>query len=462
MKKTGLLIIIFLCQFIVSAQLISNLNVSWIGNTFAGQNNYFGSPTSKWVPQDVYDIFVTKDGTIYTCTLWEEGGANVTQIKDADVKRIAYGTHGWGYEGGQAVTANSKYVYFGGKMNNEGGGLPYPNWPPAGYGYTGFQRRLVSDIRIPGTIKNGIIGHQGIVPKAFYPVVQNNFPAQVTGLAASEKHLFVATDFDSTLRMFPAMADSMYVIKSKRLDFVPNKLFIHNQYLWVLGGGYVTQYDTASLAQGTQITLPIGMVPTDFSISKEGKLYLADNGFTHQIHVWDILAATPTKLASIGKLNGIFTGNIGVVEDGEFHYPRNVGTDTLGNVFVVNGTSLGTGKTVIDSYKLSNAGKNWTIQGVCFVDALTLDDSTQTDIYSVEERFKMDWTKTEGKEANLYSYTVNPHQYPNTIDKGNGTGFVFTSSRIVYLNKHKYLFKMKMSSREILVCRNSLTYCLLV
>ena len=104
-----------------------NAEVSWIGNTWNGK--------TAWVPQDIDDLFVAPSGDIFTNVGWEEGGGNVTHFAaDGSWQGVAGHTHGWGYEGGMAVCANTRYVFISGRAENEGGKLvDAGTWPPKGF-----------------------------------------------------------------------------------------------------------------------------------------------------------------------------------------------------------------------------------------------------------------------------------------------------------------------------------------
>ena len=90
-------------------------SVSWIGNSFGGK--------TAWVQQDVEGIWVEPDGTVFTKVRWDEAGGNVQQYRDGQLIAMARHTHGWGYEGGEAVATNCKYLFIVQNVNNEGGGL---------------------------------------------------------------------------------------------------------------------------------------------------------------------------------------------------------------------------------------------------------------------------------------------------------------------------------------------------
>ena len=76
---------------------------SWIGNTFGGG--------SKWVPIQIAAMYVGNEGTVYTNSVWDEAGREAGIYKDSDAIGKASNLQGWGRTGGEAVTANSKYLY---------------------------------------------------------------------------------------------------------------------------------------------------------------------------------------------------------------------------------------------------------------------------------------------------------------------------------------------------------------
>ena len=113
-------------------------SVSWIGNSFGGK--------TAWVQQDVEGLWVEPDGTVFTNVRWDEAGGNVQQYHDGQLTAMAGHTHGWGYEGGEAIAANSKYLFIVQNIENEGGGLKGNSWPPKGFNWSGISRRHRNDI----------------------------------------------------------------------------------------------------------------------------------------------------------------------------------------------------------------------------------------------------------------------------------------------------------------------------
>ena len=92
-----------------------NYSTTWVGNSFGGGE--------KWVQNWIDSMFVAPDGTVYTASIWDEGGREFGIYKDGEVVGKMRDTHGWATGGGLAVTANDKYVFIAHSHGNEGGGL---------------------------------------------------------------------------------------------------------------------------------------------------------------------------------------------------------------------------------------------------------------------------------------------------------------------------------------------------
>ena len=65
------------------------------------------------MPHNMDTLFVRPDGTAYTNTYWEEGTHEVTIFKNGKVIGGSDDLHGWGRNGGYAVTADDDHLYVG-------------------------------------------------------------------------------------------------------------------------------------------------------------------------------------------------------------------------------------------------------------------------------------------------------------------------------------------------------------
>ena len=128
--RTGFALLCALLALPAGAQTPKlDCTVSWFGNSYNGK--------SRWTLQDVADLCVLPDGTLFTNVFWDEGGANVQEYRAGDVVAVAGHTHGWGYDGGAAVAANAKCLFIAQRVGSEGGGLKGESWPPKGFRWNG-------------------------------------------------------------------------------------------------------------------------------------------------------------------------------------------------------------------------------------------------------------------------------------------------------------------------------------
>jgi hypothetical protein len=172
---------------------------SWIGNTYGG--------AKKWVQQDIHALAVTADGTVFTNVPWDEGGGNVGEYREGELVHFAGHTHGWGANGGEAVAANAKYVYFGMEMRNEGGRLSDPGtWPPKGSTWFGVSRRTRADISRPASFPGGKGGKGDTLKESFLPVVEvpEKTDGALPGICADDARLYVADPQAAQIKVFDA------------------------------------------------------------------------------------------------------------------------------------------------------------------------------------------------------------------------------------------------------------------
>ena len=167
--------------------------VRWVGN------DSIGNP--EWVLHNLEAYHVSDEGDQYTNVFWEEGGGNVMHFdRDGKWKGIARRTHGWGYEGGEAVAVNSKYVFIALQANhcvNEKGEW-VGTWPGEGMLWKGVSRRSRENMRQGVPFEGGMGGKGDTAPQAFKVVKE--FPEKenftIRGLFATESELFVAVKED--------------------------------------------------------------------------------------------------------------------------------------------------------------------------------------------------------------------------------------------------------------------------
>lgn len=399
---------------------LENVTSSWLGNSFAGTG------VDKWVQQDIEDLFVTSDGTVYAIVYWDEAGGEVTAYRDGDVVTAARHTHGWGYHGGSAIAANEKYLYFGQFVENEGGHLVDPaTWPPKGKEWYGIARRFRSDITRAAPFPHGK-GGKGATLKGGFLVI-HELPteasdAHVAGLWATEAEVFAACPYDDTIRVFDT--ESMEPLRQWPLKR-PGPMSMDGQgTLWILhrrgkeGPSRILRFDTDGTQLPQEIALPSKVIPTDICIDKDDRLLVSDRGPSQRVLIYDDIDTSPRLTDTFGVERGIFSEPAGRFGPLRFNDPAGVGTDAEGNIYVASSGSSardaggGGGSTILESY-WPNGRLNWRLFGLEFIDCASLDPADENHAWTKEEHFTLDYSKPKGREWTYAGYTVNKWQYPD-------------------------------------------------
>ncbi|MBN2475148.1 MAG: hypothetical protein JXB62_11105 [Pirellulales bacterium] len=381
---------------------------SWLGNSFPGAD--------AWIQQDIRALTVTPDGTVLTNVEWEEGGGNVGEYRDGRLVRYARHTHGWGALGGEAIAANAGYVYLGGLFHNEGGHLQDEGtWPPKGKKWLGISRRQRRDMTQAAPFPGGKGGKGDTLRGCFLPVVEvpDQTSGHLAGLAASDTRLYVANPHDRRIELFDAQ--SMQPVTHWPCDR-PGPLQLDAAgALWMLEpaqegeAARLVKFTAAGGVEPVPIAWPAESRPVAFGISPRGELYVADDGPAQQILVFRVAGGEPIR--AIGRPGGIYSGIPGAFGDLKFNRISALGLDAVGNLYVAHDGQSGGGGTVLECY--SPAEKLlWRLFGLTFVDMADADPVTDTDVFTKEEHFHMDYAKPRGTEWSYAGYTVHRFKYP--------------------------------------------------
>ena len=411
--------------------------VTWVGN------DSIGNP--EWVLHNIEAYYVTEEGDQYTNVFWEEGGGNVMHFdRVGKWKGIARRTHGWGYEGGEAVAANSKYAFLALQAND-----CWPDstdtWPNKGTLWKGISRRSRENLTQGVPFESGKGGKGDTAPKAFKVVVE--FPEKTTmtlrGLYATETELFVAVREKNTVYVYDT--ETMEEKRSWTIER-PDRITMdaERKTLWVLQApkdlkdgawvqdkppsrsGILTPEDlklemwalvACDPKDGKVISrteLDKAIRPTNISIDTKNRLLVCDAGVSQQVLIFEGIAdKKPKQSGTFGDRLGIFGGPVvGKVGEKRFNNLIGAGCDAQGNYYVACNGSTTAGGTIIESYT-SDGKFRWRRYGLFFVSMADIDRDTERSIYSSERRFEVDFSKPIGEQMNYIAYTVNPWKYPN-------------------------------------------------
>ena len=367
---------------------------SWIGNTFGGG--------SKWVQIQIAAMYVGNDGTVYTNSVWDEAGREAGIYKDGDAIGKASNLHGWGRTGGEAVTANSKYLYIA-MIQGAIDRMVIQDYPPSETDWYCVRRYNLSGEPAPFAGGRGYDKSMLIVSTS----------GQVTGLANAGNELYVSDSAANRIRVYNS--ETLAELRSWPVDR-PKKIAVDSQSnLWILQAKDATNppkilhYSKTGTLLSQKITDVVD--PTALAIDPQARLLVTENGPRQQVLIYDI-SATPKLIGTFGTQGGIYSGTKGEVGELKLNGLTGVGTDKAGNIYVSNDGFGGSGT---DLRKFSPLGKmQWQLLGLQFVDNADADPGTDgLDVFTKHEHFMMDYSKSNGQESTYKGYTVDKFRYPD-------------------------------------------------
>jgi hypothetical protein len=365
---------------------------SWIGNTFPGGE--------KWVQNNIEAMYVAPNGTVYTNSIWDEAGREAGIYKNGDVIGKLSDTHGWSRLGGEAVTANNKYIYIAmrqGYVNRKD-----QDYPPEGTDWYCVRRYDLSGKSAPFTDGRGWDKSMLIVSSK----------SGVTGLATRGKELYVSDASENRLRVYDT--DTMKEIRNFSIAR-PAGITVDKQgNLWIIQNknssnfAKIVHYSPKGKQLPQQITNIVE--PTAIAVDPQNRLLVAENGPRQQVLIYQI-KDQPVQVGTFGSQRGIYGGVPGEVKDLKLYGLTAVGADSAGNIYV---NSNGFNKSGTDLRKFSSSGKLlWQLLGLKFVDNADADPKTNgVNVFTKQEEFLMDYSQPAGRQWTYKAYTLNPFKYP--------------------------------------------------
>jgi hypothetical protein len=395
---------------------LPGVTVSWLGNTLPG--------AEAWVQQDIRAMAVAADGTVYANVEWDEAGREVGVYRDGKVIGRAGHTHGWGYAGGRAIAFDDRYVYIAQNVDNEGGGLrDAATWPPKGARWLGVSRRMRSDIEKPAPFDGGRGGKGDTLKGALLVVAEVNGAksGQIVGLAVSEGRLIVAETAGPSLRSYDAatmtMRENVVIDRAGPIAVDPGGT------IWMIrpsdanGPARVDRFTPDLKPRPGGIELPGDVEPTALALDHQGqRLFLADAGKAQNIRIYEDLEGTPRLARTFGVEGGVLAGPVpGAVGPGRLNQPSALGLDAAGNLHVASDGQTGGGGNVLESYDAKLDGSvRWRLEGVTFVDLADTDPGSEQDVFTKEERFRVEGEIDADRPAARYiAYTVDRFRFPD-------------------------------------------------
>lgn len=405
---------------------------SWIGNTFGGGN--------KWVQLQISAMYVAPDGTIYTNSIWDEAGREAGIYKDGDVIGKAGALHGWGRNGGEAVTATDKYIYVAMKQGPIDK-LVLQDYPPPGTTWYCVRRYNLSGNSAPFSGGRGYDSSMLIVSTL----------GPVTGLAYTNNELYVSDSGANRIRVYDAQ--TLIELRSWSVERPQNIAVARQGNLWVIqakdprNAPQILNYSKTGTLLSKKITDVVE--PTALAIDNQGRLLVTENSLRQQVLIYDI-RGMPKLIGALGNAGGVYSGIRGEVGDLKFYGLTGVGTDTAGNIYVSND---GFERSGVDLRKFSPSGVlQWQLLGLEFVDNADADPGTDAvDVFTQHEHFVMDYRQDSGREWRYKAYTLDKFRYPD--DPRLYNNFSTASPFLRRIKGKRFLFLTGMYAQTLSVYR---------
>ncbi len=422
-----------LFRFAASGQQTANLySTTWAANTYANGLNH--------VQQNIFDIAVAPDGTVFTDVVWDEGDYECTQFNpDGTINKPATYTHGWGPYGGMAVACNSNYVFLAQGMQYVSSSYYDTNsWPAPNCYWYGLSRRQRSNIQLGAPFAGGQVSASNsfMMPAQSYLIVNNatnNAIEPVTGLAANNYRLYIASAYNGTISIYNLISTNMVPAGIWSMPRVFRLALDSNGNAWVIQRGdsthtpVVWEIDSNGNYLGSPITFASGVNPVSIVCDGTNYLLIADNGPDQNIKFYSTtnLTGSPTHIVQMlgtNLMNGSGT-NVGRIGPARFYGPTSVGVDTNHDVYVswnydgppdgiTQAESLTGSQGILEKYD-SSGNLLWSRQGLNFVDCAAMDPASPNDFYSAYNHYTMNWSNVApGSQWSFTGVDYNRFLYP--------------------------------------------------
>ena len=352
--------------------LPGTFSYSWVGNSFMDHN------AKAWVPDEVRDLCVASEGTVFTAGYSEAGGSGLAIKDGAFFGRYSGFDSGFG-DPVKAVTTDGTNVYWGG-----GNGVQR-------YGFASSKAPNLSVLR----------------------------GSSITGVAYQGGELYLSDYSKNLIRVYATGS----MTQSREWSCPrPGKIAVdHNNRVWVIQ--YADGSNPNTILTGTQILsfsntgtpgCSITDVTNPLAIAVNGWNQLLVGGLDQasQIRLYGNLGRTPSLAGTFGANGGIFSGTPGRHEPLKFHQIRGLGVDAAGNIYVCMMYGAKTWGQSVEAFT-SDGKLLWEVHGFDYVECAAIDPESETDAYDHQHHFKLDYSKSDGKEWSFKGFTVNRFKYPN-------------------------------------------------
>ena len=407
---------------------------SWIGNSLPGNGT---TPHARQaVPLDADSIYATPDGKVFTNTSWDEGGRVVSIFKDGKLISPLDDTNNsqnWNEGGGDAIAADSKYIYKSNTVGGTNGGqglsiLNVADLTPASVSLTGSN-----------TLGNSYAVDGIAISKGKIYITENDFNV-VDVFDRKTLALIDSISIQNPVRIAVDSQGGLWISHQDQTPYPTNAYGNVDSFNADYGLANVDHFDSTGKPIDS-ITLPDGAEVSALWIDNLGFLFVGDEGPDQNIKVYGNLAYNPTLVTTLGAKGGVYAGDRddqGKIGPWRFRGITGIATDADENLYVSQngwGVQHGNGHGLqLQSYNIFGQ-QNWSLDGLEFASLLSVDPKSHDEIYDPYHRFKVDYDKPAGKEATYVADTMNRFLYPDDLRITS----ILSTAQIQYIQGRKFL-----------------------
>ena len=354
----------------------------FIGNSFNTKDVITGKSLNstksldyKWVQDFTQSMWVSKNGTVYAYSNWDENDRIIGMYKDGDVigqvDAYTQGFLNWG-----DIVGDDTYTYSTASVS-------YGDWTSYGYGV------YVSKLNGSPANEPNLIGENNS-----YISINPSGGGLYMRLAINKttNKLFV-TDSGNKIHVIQTRPFTQNKLETFYLDSVVSMTTDNVSGIWVIRNNKIEKYDD----HGNFIKrLNFTYKPTLIRFSRQNELLVWDDSTCQLYFIRNYNNANVTyRTVGIKNSNNILDGTM--IDNYLMPGLRGVGTDSLGNLYL--GWGYGNNGPTYTQIRKYNKNMNiiWNIYASVFVGVISFDKNLEF-AYSSEFKFSCDWSKPVGQK----------------------------------------------------------------